>query len=155
MNLQLTLPERPGFLHVLPVVDLFLLLVLFFMVGPMLILQSGVKVEMAPSKFQMERFQDTLVVTVGPGPSPNNLHFGRRPVTLAELATLLDEKRADGSAAKAVVLLQTDAETPVRQERAVAEMILEKGYRLALVGEAPGVRPPPAAASGETAPKAP
>lgn len=133
----MTLPERPGFLHVLPVVDLFLLLVLFFMVGPSLLLQSGLKIDLPPSKFQMERFQDTLVVTLGPGQPPSNIHYGRRPVTFAELAALLDLKRADGSAAKAVVLLQSDVETPVRMEREVAEMILGKGFRLALVGQAP------------------
>jgi biopolymer transport protein ExbD len=137
MTLEMTLPERPGFLHVLPVVDLFLLLVLFFMVGPSLLLQSGLKIELPPSKFQMERFQDTLVVTLGPGQPPGNIHFGRLPVTFDKLAGLLDRKRADGSGAKAVVLLQSDVETPVRLEREVAEMILGKGFRLALVGQAP------------------
>jgi biopolymer transport protein ExbD len=144
----MTLPERPGFLHVLPVVDLFLLLVLFFMVGPSLILQSGLKVELPPSKFQMERFQDTLVVSLGPGQPPSNIHYGRLPVTFDKLASLLDEKLADGSGAKAVVLLQSDVETPVRLEREVAEMILGKGFRLALVGQAPNhLQTPPKAPS--------
>lgn len=141
----MTLPERPGFLHVLPVVNLFLLLVLFFMVGPSLLLQSGLKIELPPSQFQMERFQDTLVVTLGPGQPPSNIHFGRRPVTFEELAAILDEKRIDGTAAKAVVLLHSDQETSVRMEREVAEMILGKGFRLALVGQAPArLAPPPA-----------
>ena len=137
MTLEMTLPERPGFLHVLPVVNLFLLLVLFFMVGPSLLLQSGLKIELPPSKFQMERFQNTLVVTLGPGQPPANIHYGRLPVSFDKLASLLDQKRADGSGAKAVVLLQSDVETPVRLEREVAEMILGKGFRLALVGQAP------------------
>lgn len=143
----MTLPERPGFLHVLPVVNLFLLLVLFFMVGPSLVLQSGLKIELPPSKFQMERFQDTMVVTLSPGQPPSNIHYGRLPVTLAELATLLDQKRADGSAAKAVVLLHSDLETPVQMEREVAEMIIGKGFRLALVGQAPAKTPPTKAES--------
>ncbi|MCF7730188.1 MAG: biopolymer transporter ExbD [Akkermansiaceae bacterium] len=134
MTLTTTLPERPGFLHAIPVLDLFLMIVLFFMVAPSLILQSGVTVEPPPSKFQMERFQDTLVITLGAGQTEGNIHFGRRPVTFEELEAILDSKRVDGSAAKAVVLLQTAADIPVRAERKVAEMIIGKGFRLALVG---------------------
>jgi len=137
MTLTMTLPERPGFLHVIPVMDLFLMMVLFFMVGPSLILQSGVTVEPPPSKFQIDGVQDTLVVTLGAGQAVGNIHFGRRPVTFDELASILDGKRADGTAAKVVVLLQTAADLPVRAERKVAEMIISKGFRLALVGQGP------------------
>jgi biopolymer transport protein ExbD len=137
MKLVTTLPERPGFLHVIPVLDLFLLMVLFFMVGPSLILQSGVTVDLPPSKFQMERFQDTLVVTLGAGDAEGNIHFGRRSVTFDELEHIFDGKRADGTAAKSIVLLQTAAEIPVLTERKVAEMIIGKGFRLALVGQGP------------------
>jgi biopolymer transport protein ExbD len=135
MKLEMTLPERPGFLHVLPVVDLFLLLLLFFMLGPSLALRSGVMVDLPPSKFQMERFRDTLVVTLGPDQAAPRIHFERDTVTLDELAGRLEALRADGVAAKAVILLQTDASTPVGVERAVAEVILSKGFRLAMVGQ--------------------
>lgn len=135
MKLAGTLPERPGFLHVSPVLDLFLLVVLFFMVGPSLVLQSGVTVDLPPSRFQMERYDDTLVVTLGAGQVEGKIHLGRVSVSFQELEAILDAKRADGSAAKAMVLLQTSTGTPVRDERRVAEMILAKGYRLALVGQ--------------------
>ena len=144
MKLELTLPERPGFLHVLPVFNLFLLLLLFFMIGPSLVTQSGVVVDLPPSKFQMERFRVTLVVTLSPGQGDPQIHFQRHPVTLAELAARLDALRADGTAAKAVILLQTDAATPVGEERAVAELIVGKGFRLAMVGQPPPRPQPPA-----------
>jgi biopolymer transport protein ExbD len=137
MKLQMSLPERPGFLHVLPVFNLFLLLLLFFMLGPSLVLQSGVMVELPPSKFQLERFRDTLVVTLGPGQVAPRIHFQRHPLTLDELAARLDVLRAEGAAAKAIILLQSDVGTPVGEERAVAEMILGKGFRLAMVGQPP------------------
>ena len=38
------------------------------------------------------------------------------------------------AAAKSIVLLQTDAATPVGSERQVAELVLSKGFRLAMVG---------------------
>ncbi len=144
MKLEMTLPERPGFLHVLPVFNLFLLLLLFLMLGPALRLQSGVRIELPPSKFQMERFRNALVVTLGPGQSAPRVHFGRHQLTLPELATRLDALRADGTAAKSIILLQADVGTPVGVEREVAEMILGKGFRLAMVGQPP-LHPPPSA----------
>jgi biopolymer transport protein ExbD len=144
MKLELSLPERPGFLHVLPVFNLFLLLMLFFMLGPSLLLQSGVRLELPPSKFQMERFRNALVVTLGPGQAAPRIHIGRQPLSLAELETRLDALRADGTAAKAIILLQADVETPVGVEREVAELILGKGFRLAMVGQPPRRLPPPA-----------
>ena len=136
MKLEMTLPERPGFLHALPAFNLFLLLMLFFMLGPALVSQSGVMVDMPPSKFQMERFRDTLVVTLSPGEGGPRIHLQRHPVTLEELAQRLDSLRAEGVAAKSVILLQTDAAPPVGDERAVAELIVGKGFRLAMVGKA-------------------
>jgi len=137
MKLEMTLPERPGFLHALPVFNLFLLLLLFFMVGPSLVSQSGIMVDLPPSNFQLERFRDTLVVTLGPGQPAARLHFQRHPVSMDELAARLEALRGEGAAAKAIVLLQTDAGTPVGEERAVAELILGKGFHLAMVGQAP------------------
>ena len=135
MKLEMTLPERPGFLHVVPVLNIFALLPLFFLLGPSLVMQSGVAVELPPSRFQMERYQYSLVVTLGPGESGPRIHFGRDAVSLAELGSRLDLLRADGAPAKAIVLLQTDVGTPVGLEREVTELVLGKEFRLAVVGK--------------------
>jgi biopolymer transport protein ExbD len=134
MKLEMTLPERPGLLHAVPVFDIFALLLLFFLMGPSFVLQSGVTVELPPSRFQMERFEDTLVVTLGPGEPDLRIHLGRDPVTLPELGERLEELRDAGAPAKTIVLLKTDEGTPVRDERLVSELVLEKGFRLGLVG---------------------
>ncbi len=135
MKLEMTLPERPGFLHAVPILNIFALMQLFLLLGPSLVLQSGVAVDLPPSRFQMERYQDALVVTLGPGESAPRIHFGREPVTRDELAARLDALLRDGVANKAMVLLQTDAGTPVGVEREITEMVLGKGFRLAIVGK--------------------
>lgn len=143
MKLEMTLPERPGFLHAVPVLNIFALMQLFFLLGPSLVMQSGVAVDLPPSKFQMERYQDSLVVTLGPGEPEPRIHFGRDPVTLAGLADRLDKLRADGAQAKTIVLLQTDAGAAVGTEREVTELVLSKGFRLAMVGKtSPGAAVP-------------
>ncbi len=137
MKLEMTLPERPGFLHAVPILNIFALLLLFFLLGPSLVLQSGVAVDLPPSKFQMERYQDALVVTLGPGEPGPQIHLGRDSVTQAELSERLDKLRADGVSAKTIVLLQTDTGTPVGVEREVTELVLSKGFRVAMVGKNP------------------
>ncbi len=147
MKLEMTLPERPGFLHVVPILNLFALMFLFFLLGPSMVMQSGVTVDPPLSRFQMDRYEDSLVVTLGPGEPEPRIHLGRDPVTSAELAEQLEKLRADGVTAKAIVLLQSDAGTPVGVERQITELVLSKGFRLALVGKNQPVAPeenPPA-----------
>ena len=121
-------------LHAVPILNLFALLWLLVLLSPLLLQQSGVAVDLPPSRFQLERFQDSLVVTLGPGENEPRIHFGRDSVSLVTLAARLDELRAKGAVAKAIVLLQTDAGTPVGIERQVTELVLGKGFRLAMVG---------------------
>ena len=137
MKLEMTVPERPGLLHAMPILNIFALLQLFFLLGPSLVLQSGVAVELAPSRFQMERYEDSLVVTLGPGEEGPRIHFGRDLVTREELVERLDQRRAAGAAARSIVLLQTDTGTPVGVERDVTELLLDQGFRVALVGKMP------------------
>jgi hypothetical protein len=139
MKLEMTLPERPGFLHAVPILNIFALVQLFFLLGPSLVLQSGVAVELAPSRFQMERYQDTLVVTLGPGEPGPRIHLGRDAMSMDELTHRLDGLRSGGATAKSIVLVQTDAGTPVGAERAVTELLLDRGFRVAMVGKTPPV----------------
>lgn len=145
MKLEMTLPERPGFLHAVPVLNIFALMQLFFLLGPSLVMQSGVAVDLPPSQFQMERYQDALVVTLGPGEPSPRIHLGRDLVTLDELTEALEKLRGTSAASKAIVLLQTDAGTPVGLEREVSERVLGKGFRLAMVGKTRAAAAAPAA----------
>jgi biopolymer transport protein ExbD len=143
LKLEMNLPERPGLLHAVPVLNVFALLWLLFLLGPSLLRQSGVSVELPPSRFQLERYQETLVITLGPGEDAPRIHLGRDAVNFTELSDRMETLREDGAAAKAMVLLQTDAGTPVGIERQVSEMVLGKGFRLAMVGaNVPGARVP-------------
>lgn len=130
----MSLPERPGLLHAVPVLNIFALLWLLFLLGPSLLRQSGVTVELPPSRFQLDRYQDTLVITLGQGEQAPRIHFGRDAMDFRQLGERLEKLRAEGAAAKAIVLLQTDRGTPVGTEREVAELILSKGFKLAMVG---------------------
>ncbi len=135
MKLETTLEERPGFLHVIPLFDLFALVTMMLLLGPLLLSQGGISVEVPSSQFQMQRYGDSIVVTVGPGSEEAALYLGRQAVTLGELMTRLATLKLDERMGRAVVLLKTDVRTSVGMERKVSEVILGAGFRLALVGE--------------------
>lgn len=136
MKLDTTLPERPGLLHAVPVFDIFALLLLSFLLGPSFVLQSGVRVDPPPSRFQLERFDESIVVTLltGAVDAEPVIYLGREPVDRAMLAQRLAQWHDDGAATTTMVLLKSDSRTPVGAEREIAEIILGAGFRLALVG---------------------
>lgn len=142
MKLDSNLPERPGLLHAIPVFDIFALLLLFFLLGPSFVLQSGVSVDPPPSRFQLERFEETLVVSLVSGAvdAPPVIYFGRELVTADELTERLLKLRQDGLISQLVVLLKSDEFTSVKFERQIAERILDHGFSLALVGRLPGAQ---------------
>ena len=133
----MSLPERPGLLHAIPVCDLFVILWLLFLLGSALTRSSGVAVELPPSRFQLERYDETHVITLAPGEGASRMHFGRDVVTMEQLIERLERLAAEGAQARAMILLKTDGGTPVVLERKVSEVVLGMGFRLALVGSTP------------------
>lgn len=138
MKLETTLDERPGFLHALPLFDLFALVTMLLLLGPMFLSQSGISVEVPTSRFQMERYPKSIVVTVGPGGRDASLYLGRSSTTLDELSGQLAVLKRDEEMSRAVVLLKADLGTSVGMERLLAEIILGAGFELALVGSPDG-----------------
>lgn len=134
MKLEMSLPERPALLHALPVVNLFALLWMFHFAGTSLTSQAGVTVDPPPSRFQLERFRETMVVTLAASENGARIYLGRELVDMSTLEVRLESLREQGAAARTIVLLQSDADTQVGAEREVGELILGKGFRLALTG---------------------
>ncbi|MEK6232225.1 MAG: biopolymer transporter ExbD [Luteolibacter sp.] len=136
MKLETTLEERPGFLHALPFFDLFMLVTILLLLSPMFLSQSGITIEVPTSRFQMQRYPKSIVVTVGPGGRKASLYLGRESITLDELPERLSALKLDDDLARAIILLKTDIGTSVGMERLVSEMILGASFEMALVGRA-------------------
>lgn len=136
MKLETTLEERPGFLHALPFFDLFMLVTILLLLSPMFLSQSGITIEVPTSRFQMQRYPKSIIVTVGPGGRKASLYLGRESITLDELPERLSALKLDDDLARAIILLKTDIGTSVGMERLVSEMILGASFEMALVGRA-------------------
>jgi len=132
MKLHSTLPERAGFLQALPIFDLFLLLLVLFLLGPSFVNQSGVQVELPLSRFRMPQHADATVVTLTRG-DPPVAWLERERVSEVELIERLAGRRAELSGVP-VLYLRSDGEVASRHERRIAELALQQGYRVFLLG---------------------
>ncbi|MEY3394267.1 MAG: hypothetical protein RL346_503 [Verrucomicrobiota bacterium] len=135
MKLESTLDERPGFLHVLPLFDLFMTAVLLLLLAPAFFIQSGVGVELPASQFQMQRYREAIVITLHAGKSDPQIYLGREAVDPAGLRARLEKMKLDADMSRAVVLLKTDQTASSGMQAEVIELVLGMGYKLALVGK--------------------
>ena len=132
MKLVSTLPERAGFLHAIPLFDLFVLLLVFILLGPSFVRHSGVRVEMPMSRYQVDRDPNAAVITITRG-SPAVLWLERQQVSEAELIQQLAQRREE-SGTVPTVYIRSDAEISSAYERQVAETALQQGFRVYLLG---------------------
>ena len=130
----MTLPERPGLLHALPVFDLFMMLWIVFVLSAALTRQSGVSVELPASRFELERYNQTLVVTIASGELGPQLYFGRDALGFEELQGRLEELHKKGAQRNSILLLRADQSIPVGAQRRIEEMALALGFRVAVLG---------------------
>ena len=132
MKLVSTLTERVGFLHAVPIGDLFALLLITLLMGPTFLSQAGVEVELPVSNYQVARHVNPMVVTLTEG-APPVAWLEREQVSLEELSARLAERR-EKSVQAPVVYLKTDRRIPAKYEREVAELVLRSGCRVFLMG---------------------
>ncbi|BCX49597.1 hypothetical protein HAHE_35050 [Haloferula helveola] len=136
MKLVGTLPERVGFLHAVPIFDLFALLLVALLLGQSFMSQSGVQVELPVSRYQIARLSDASTITLTPG-NPPVLWLEREQVSEKELLERLKQIRAETSGIPNVCI-RSDQSISSEYERRVAEEALQAGFRVYLVGKSLG-----------------
>lgn len=114
MKLESTLPERPGFLFVVPAFNLLALLIAFLLLRESFAGQHGVSLELPVSRYQMERQTDASVVSITS--NPPGYWLGREELTLSQLSERLDARRGSDSAPASNVLLRVDRGVPVETQ---------------------------------------
>jgi len=67
MKLELTLPAKPGFLHMLPALDMIALVLMFPLLGSSFVRQSGMEVILHESPWRYQQMDSPVVVTLGVG----------------------------------------------------------------------------------------
>lgn len=136
MKAELTLPERPAIVHLLAVLDVLVLLLVFFMLITNVAREAGVSaVELSPTQFRLPHYGSKVVVTAKGGAVPV-LHVGLQRVQMDELEGAL-QRAVDESGAEAI-LLMSDRMLPVGVEWKIREAAMKLDMDVLLVGQRAG-----------------
>lgn len=144
MKLESTLPEGVGFLHAVPLFNLFAVLLMCYAIGPKLEEQTGITLSMPSSLFQLERYEEAAVVTMTAEGS-DRLYLGTQSITLKELEPLLDDQIHGGIRENSAIVIRADRLVPSDALRQVAEICMRKGLRVVLAGAGNGKPTEPSA----------
>lgn len=93
MKLTSTLKLRPDFLYLAPLLNVVILLLIFFLVNSSLVVQGGSRIELPLSPSSLRAMERAHVVAI-PAGDEAEIYFNRKKTTLAELPNLLKKERA-------------------------------------------------------------
>jgi len=125
VKLESTLSDRAGMLYTAPLMDVILLLMIFFLFGSNLVLKSGVEVNLPTSSSSLPSAEDAHIITLIPTDT-GEFYFNDERVDLARLATRLEEaiKRSD----QVVILGDQAVDYGVVME--IAKLVLNSGFEV-------------------------
>lgn len=138
MKLELTLPSKPGFLHTLPVLDIIALVLVFPLLSPSFVQQTGIDVRLHESPWRYEQMENPVVITLGGGPD-RPMWVNKKHVPMAGLEEEIRRLRGEeGGATITTAVLKTDVSVPSGVEKEVVNRILKMGLNCGLVGRPVG-----------------
>lgn len=126
MKLESTLRDHAGFLYTAPLLNVVLLLLVFFLLSTNFVLRSGVSVTVPKSKSSLPAMDRSHVVTVMAGTSPR-VFFNEDEVNLTGLR---DRLAAGGREAKHVII-RADELAAFGVVMRISEMAKEQDYDVA------------------------
>ncbi|CAN5453026.1 hypothetical protein BH23VER1_BH23VER1_00010 [soil metagenome] len=126
MKLETFLDRRSGFLHVAPIVDVVLLLLIFFLLGSSFTLQSGVAVEVPESGAVLRPMARAHVITLSAGSKPR-VYLNETELALGALAPALEELKSKS----AHVIIRADRLAAHGLVMDISNIALGQGYEVA------------------------
>ena len=134
MKLEVTLPSAPGFLHSLPALDIIALVLVFPLLGPSFVQQTGIEVKLHESPWRYEQMDNPIVITLGAGMS-DSLWVNKKSVPMneleAEVKRLMSE---EGGENITTAVVRSDVSVPSGLEKDVINRVMKMGLNCGLVG---------------------
>jgi biopolymer transport protein ExbD len=127
MKLTRSIQLNPFLIFIIPLVDLFFLLLLLFLVSSTFLLHPGISVNLPFSKFTLGPQNNPVIVSITAGPFPL-IYYRDQQISPEELARRL----AEDHAADRSIIIQADRLTPQGSVIEVMNLCLEKGYSVVL-----------------------
>ncbi len=141
MKLEMTLPSTPGFLHTLPGLDIIALILVFPLLGPSFVQQTGIDVQVHESPWRYDQMENPVVVTLGAGSvgSATPMWINKNQVALEDLETEIRKLRSEeGGDSITTAVLKSDVSVPSGLEKDVMNRILKLGLKCGLIGRPVG-----------------
>lgn len=132
MKLQMTLPEKPAFVHTLPFFDLLTLLLVCVLIGPTFMADAGIEVDHPTTTEQLRRFGDPIIVTVSAGDDPAVFLNGQRTSLQQLAAGLTDAIAGERWNLGDAVLIKADRAVVVGVQNQVISTVRKVGLRPAI-----------------------
>jgi biopolymer transport protein ExbD len=140
MKLTSTIRLKPDFLYIAPLLNLVLLLLIFFLLNSSMVVRSGITVTLPESNSALQLMQDPDFVTLTIG-KPGKILFNRDEQTTWE--NLGEKIRASTSKSRHVII-NADPMVPHGEVIRAQNVILETGREVSIATKLPKLPTPSA-----------
>jgi biopolymer transport protein ExbD len=127
MKLQSTLTLRPDFLYLAPLLNIVLLLLIFFLLNSNLVVRSGIRVDLPTSQSSLKAVERAHIVTITAGATPS-VWLDDKPVFTGDLAAALVAVKSETR----YVVVNADQAVPHGMVQRVQNAVLAAGCELAM-----------------------
>ena len=127
MKLQSTLTLRPDFLYLAPLLNIVLLLLIFFLLNSNLVVRSGIRVELPVSSSSLKPVERAHIVTITAGETPS-VWLDDKPVFTGDLTAALEAVKAETR----YVVVNADQSVPNGMFQRVLNAVLAAGCEVAI-----------------------
>jgi biopolymer transport protein ExbD len=141
MKLEVTLPSTPGFIHMLPGLDIMALVLIFPLLGQSFVQQTGIDVRVHESPWRYEQMENPVVVTLGAAAAGEEtpLWINKNLVPIDSLEEeILKLRTGEGGESITTAVIRADVSVPSGVEKNVINRILKLGLNCGLVGKPVG-----------------
>ncbi len=126
MKLKSTLSDRgAGFLYTAPLMDVVMLLLIFFLFGSNFVLKSGVAVDLPSSSSSLPTASQAHIITIVGGET-EQVFFNESQVDMVNLGEILTENRKHSDQ----IILLGDEAVSYGTVMQVSQLALQSGYDL-------------------------
>ena len=127
MKLQSTLTLRPDFLYLAPLLNIVLLLLIFFLLNSTLVVRSGIRVQLPVSQSSLKLVERAHIITIQAGDTPS-VWLNDNLIFTGDLAAALEAVKSETRN----VVVNADQAVPHGMVQRVQNAVLAAGCDLAI-----------------------
>ena len=130
MKLEMSLPQRPGLIYTMPVLDILVLVLVFPLLGSSFSTDAGVSLQLQDTSHRFERMERSIVLTIK-GIDQQEIYINRRLVEEENLLVELEKEAKNWKSGGPVgVIYRVDKQVPSGYKDRISGLLLKEDYRV-------------------------